>query len=199
MAEQPELFTTEDPAIHTGPDGQEHALQAEVHHDDGGAHAGPSSFGLGPSGWVGLSMLAFILILLWKKVPALLAGGLDARIAEIKKQLDEAKALRAEAEALRQEYSDKIASAEKDAAAMLEHAQKEADAIVTKAESDAEAMVERRKKMAEEKIAATERSVVDELRAKAASAAAVAARGLISGKHDAAADTKLVDAAIADI
>lgn len=202
MANTPELFTTEDPTIEPGPDGQEHGFHSEVQQSDSadhGAHGGPSSFGLGPSGWVGLSMLAFILILLWKKVPALLAGGLDSKIAEIKNQLDEAKALRAEAEALRNEYAGKIAGAEKDAAAMLAHAEKEAEAIVAKAETDAEAMVARRKKMAEEKIAAAERGAVEELRARAANAAAVAARGLIGGKHDAAADAKLVDEAIAKI
>ena len=75
-------------------------------------HAEPSALGLAPGGWVGLSMLAFLLILVWKKVPGMLVGGLDAKIAEIRQQLDEAKALRAAAEALRKEYADKIAGAE---------------------------------------------------------------------------------------
>jgi len=43
----------------------------------------------------------------------------DGKIAAIKQQLDEAKALRAEAEQLRAEYAAKIAGAEKDAEAML--------------------------------------------------------------------------------
>ena len=58
----------------------------------------------------------------------MLVGGLDAKIAEIRQQLDEAKALRSAAEALRKEYADKIAGAEKDAAAMIEHARTEAEA-----------------------------------------------------------------------
>ena len=177
-------------------------LNATVAHDaahDAG-HAAPVAFGIvGPAAWVSLAMLAFIGILVWKKVPGLIAGGLDTKIAEIRKQLEEAKTLRAEAEALRKEYADKIANAEKDAAAMLDHAKVEAEQIVAKAEADSEAMIARRQKMAEDKIAAAERGAVDELRAKAANAAAAAARGLISEKHDAAADRKLVDEAISAI
>lgn len=165
-------------------------VPAEAH------HAEPSALGLAPAGWVGLSMLAFLLILVWKKVPAVITGGLDKKIVEIRQHLDEAKKLRAEAEALRKEYADKIAGAEKDAAAMIEYARHEADAIVTKAEADTEAVIKRRKQMAEDKIAAAQRGAVDELRARAADAAATAARGLIAKGHDAEADKKLVDTEI---
>jgi len=163
----------------------------------GGEHAaGPSSFGLNAGGWVGLAMLAFLGILTWKGVHKAIVGGLDSKIAEIRKQLDEAKKLRAEAEALRKEYADKIASAEKDAEAMLAHARSEADAIVAKAEVDSKAMVERRKKMAEDKIAGAERAAIEELRARAARASAVAAGAIIADKHDASADASLVDQTI---
>ncbi|MDE2597305.1 MAG: hypothetical protein KGL44_10550 [Sphingomonadales bacterium] len=159
----------------------------------------PSALGLAPGAWVALSMAVLIAIAIYVKVPKMLTGGLDAGIAEIRKQLDEAKALRAEAEALRKEYADKIAGAEKDAAAMLGHAKSEAEAIVAKAEADAAAMVARREQMATDKIAAAERGAVDELRAKAADAATRAARSLIAANHGAGADKALVDQAIAGI
>lgn len=162
-------------------------------------HAEPAAFGLNPVAWVALSMLVLIAVALYMKVPAMLTSGLDAGIAEIKKQLDEAKQLRAEAEALRKEYADKIANAEKDAAAMLEHAKHEAEAIVAKAEADTTAVIGRREKMAADKIAAAERGAVDELRAKAAQAASAAAAKLIAAKHGADADKTLVDEAIAGI
>jgi len=175
-------------------------LEALVQHPDGEEHhVEPTALGLAPAAFVGLSMLAFLLILVWKKVPGVITSGLDKKIAEIRQQLDEAKGLRAEAEALRKEYADKIASAEKDAAAMLAHAKHEAEAIVAKAEADTEVMIQRRKQMAEDKISAAERAAVEELRATAAAAAATAARGLIAKKHDASADAKLVDDAIAGI
>ena len=169
-----------------------------AHH--GGEHAEPVAFGfVGPGAWVSLAMLVFIGILLWKGVPKLITGGLDAKIAAIREQLDEAKKLREEAEALRAEYAAKIANAEKDAAAMIDHAKVEADGIVAKAESDAKEMIARRERMATDKIAAAERGAVEELRAKAAAAATEAARDLIAAKHGVEADRALVDEAISGL
>ncbi|MEN9683075.1 MAG: hypothetical protein RLZZ427_826 [Pseudomonadota bacterium] len=163
----------------------------------GAEHAEPMAFGfVTPGMWVAASMATLIGIMLLKKVPSALTSGLDASIAQIKQQLEEAKALRAEAEALRKEYADKIASAEKDAAEMLAHAAHEAEAIVAKAAEDTKAVIARREKMAQDKIEAAERGAIAELRAKAADAAAAAARGLIAENHSAKADKALVDAAI---
>ena len=160
---------------------------------------GPSAFGLQDYQWVSLSMAVLIGVVIWKKVPGMITGGLDNKIAEIKKQLDEAKDLRAEAEKLRDEYAAKIAGAEKDAEAMMEGAQREADTILAKAEADSKAMVERRKRMAEDKIAAAERDAVDGVRASAANAAAAASRTIIADKHDSEADKKLADEVIGSL
>ena len=138
------------------------------------AEGGPSAFGLEDYQWVSLSMGVLIAVILWKKVPGMITGGLDTKIAEIKQQLDEAKTLRSEAEALRDEYASKIAGAEKDAAVMVESAKGEAEAILAKAETDSEKMVERRQKMAEEKISAAEREALNSVRTRAAEAAAIA-------------------------
>lgn len=162
-------------------------------------HIEPSALGLGPGAWVALSMLIFLGILVYKKVPGLIVGGLDKQINTIRKQLDEAKVLRTEAEKLRAEYAAKIANAEKDAASMVEHAKAEAAAIVAKAEADAATTIARREKMASDKIAAAERAAVDDLRAKAAEAATAAARQLIAQNHSAGADKTLVDGAIAGL
>lgn len=164
-----------------------------------GEPVGPTLWGLEPYQVVSVAMLVLILVMLWKKVPSMITSGLDAKIAAIREQLDEAKKLRAEAETLRNEYAAKIANAEKDASAMLDNAQKEADAIVVKAEEDSKVMVARRKQMAEDKIAAAERDAVNEVRAAAASAATLAAQELIAKKHDASADGKLADQVIASI
>jgi F-type H+-transporting ATPase subunit b len=172
------------------------AAEAAEH---GAEHAEPMALGLTPMAWVSLSMIVLIAVAVWAKAPAMVTGMLDGGISEIRKQLAEAKALRAEAEALRKEYADKIANAEKDAAAMKGAAEAEAQHILERAKADAEALIERRSKSAEEKIASAERAVVAELRGIAADAAAQAARGLIAAKHDAAADKKLVDEAIGGI
>ncbi|HKX78974.1 MAG TPA: hypothetical protein VJM34_10695 [Novosphingobium sp.] len=162
-------------------------------------HAEPAALGLTPGMWVALSMIVLILVMLWKKVPGIITSGLDSSIAEIRKQLEEAKSLRAEAEALRKEYADKIANAEKDAEAMIDNARREAGEIVAKAEADTTQVIARREKMAEEKIAASELAAIAELRNRAANAATSAARGLIRGNHSADADKALVDQAIGSI
>jgi F-type H+-transporting ATPase subunit b len=64
---------------------------------------------------------------------------------------------------------------------------------------EAEALIERRTRMAEEKIAAEERSAVEQLRAAAADAATKAAARIIADRHDATTDAKLVDKAIKEI
>ena len=169
------------------------AAGAEAHHAD------PSVLGMDTYQWVALAMTVLLGVFLWKKVPGIITGGLDNKIAEIRKALDEAKTLRAEAEALRAEYAAKIASAEKDAEAMLSGAREEADAILAKAEADSEVMVARRQKMAEDKIAAAERAAVAEVKARAVAAAAAASKVLIAKAHDGKADKKLADEVIASL
>jgi F-type H+-transporting ATPase subunit b len=162
-------------------------------------HHEPTAWGLDPTGWVALAMLAVFAILIWKRVPAAIGKALDAKIAGIRDRLAEAEALRKEAEALRKEYEAKAASADAEAAAMLVRAKGEAEAIVAKANADAKALVERRTRMAEDKIAAEERAAVNQLRAATAAAAARAAEKLIVDRHDAASDAKLVDQAISGL
>lgn len=160
----------------------------------------PELLGLVPFQWVSISMAVLLLIaFFYAKVHKTIAGGLDSKIAEIRRNLDEAKSLRADAEALRAEYAAKIAGAEQDAAKMLDNARTEAEAIVTRAETDSAAMISRRQQMAQDKIAAAERQAVADLRAQAARASAAAAATLIADRHDAAADAVLADEAIAAI
>ena len=162
-------------------------------------HPEPKALGLDAPQWIALAMVVVFAVLIWKRVPALIGRALDAKIAGIRDQLDEAAKLRAEAEALKAEYEAKAAQADAEAATMIERARTEAQSIVDQAEADAAALVERRARMAEDKIAAAERAAVDEVRAKAAAAAAAAAEALIRDKLDAGADKKMVDAAIAGL
>lgn len=167
-----------------------HAAGTEEHHVD------PAALGMTATAWVSLAMLIVILLLLWKKVPAVIGKTLDKKIASIRANLDEAAALRADAEKLKAEYEAKAKAAAKEAEELLAHARSEAEAIVNQARIDATSLIERRGKMAEDKIAAAERGAVAEVRAKAASAAAAAASTLIAERHNAKADKALVDEAI---
>ncbi len=171
-----------------------------AHGEVPGDHTAPNAFGLieAPA-VVALAMLIVILLLIWKKVPAAIGKSLDTKIAAIRAQLDEAEALRRDAEALKAEYEAKARAADADAAAMVERAHAEAAAIIAKAGIDAEALVARRQAMAEAKIAAEERAAIDELRATTARAATAAAGKLIAQRNDASSDARLVDEAIAGL
>lgn len=164
-----------------------------------GEHAEASAFGLGPGAYVALSMIVVIAGMLWVGLPKMIAGVLDSRIEGIRKQLDEAKSLRAEAEKLRDEYAKKAREADAEVAVLHANAERQAEEIVEKAKADAAALIERHKVIAGEKIASAERAAVDELRAKVATAAAAAARELIAQKHGEAADRKLADQIIGNI
>ncbi|URW76005.1 F0F1 ATP synthase subunit B [Sphingomonas donggukensis] len=171
----------------------EHAEVGTEHHAD------PAFLGLDATVWVSLAMLAFLAILIVKKVPAVIAAGLDKQIAAIRQRLEEAKQLRTEAEALRDEYARKLGDIENQTRAIVEHAEDEAKAMIAKAETDAADLVTRRARMAEDKIAAAERTAIADVRAKAADAATRAAGTLIAAKHGAEADQSLVDKTIAGL
>ena len=170
-----------------------------VAHDAPEHHVEPTAFGITPGGFVALAMLVVFAIMLKARVPAIIAGALDARIGGIREQLDTAAKLRREAEALKAEYDKKARDADAEIALLKASAERQAADIVAKAQEDATRLVERHKTMAEAKIASAERAAVDEIRRRAAEAAGAAARQLIVEQVDGAADKRLVDDSIARI
>lgn len=169
-----------------------HAGVAELHHE-------PSFLGITAPGFVALSMLVVVGIMIWQKVPGLIARALDGRIATIRAQLEEASKLRAEAEAQLAEAKARNAASAGDAAAIVAHAEAEAAAMLARAEADLADLIARRQTMAQDKIAAAERGAIAEVRAVAAAAATRAAATIIAERHDADADKPLVDRTIAGL
>jgi F-type H+-transporting ATPase subunit b len=162
-------------------------------------HEAPTAFGIAAPGFVALSMLVVFVLMIWQKVPAMIAKALDGRIGTIRAQLDEANRLRAEAEALLADAKKRSAASAGDAAAIIAHAEEEAKTMRAKAEADAAELMARRAKMAEDKIAAAERGAIAEVRARAADAATHAATAIIKNRHDAGADKPLIDRTIAGL
>ena len=162
-------------------------------------HVEPTAFGISPGGYVALAMLVVFAIMLWKRVPALIAAALDKKIAGIREQLDTAAKLRDEAAALKAEYEAKARAADVEIAELKAAAEKQAADVVAKAKDDAAQLIARHKALSEAKIAAAERAAIDELRAKAAGAAAAAAGQLIAEQHGAEADRELADRIFAEI
>jgi len=175
-------------------------LTGEIHEPGGAEHTvEATALGMNTTGWVAVAALIVLLLLLWKKVPALVGRALDGKIAAIRVELDEASRLRKEAEALRAEYEQKAAAAHRDADGMRQQAEREAHDILVKAKADAEALMDRRAKMAEDKIAAAERAAIADVRARAAEAAAKAAALLIAEHAGADVDGARVDRTIAGL
>ena len=174
-------------------------LLAAAAHGAAEEHVEATAFGIAPGGYVALAMLVVFGIMLYAKVPALVAKMLDTKIADIRSQLDDAARLRAEAAALKAEYEARAKEADTEIAALKAGAERQAAEIVAKAKTDAAALIERHQAMAQAKIGGAERAAIAEIRERAAMAASAAAEMLIVGSHDAKADKALVDGAIASI
>ncbi|MEO8723888.1 MAG: F0F1 ATP synthase subunit B [Sphingobium sp.] len=163
-------------------------------------HEGPTLLGLGAEGWVYVGLTIFLLLAIFvAKAPRKLLDGLDSRILAAKQMLDEAGALRAEAEKLLKEALVRQTESVKDAKAILARAEEDAAQLLVDAKADAAELITRRKKMAQDKIAAAERAAIADIRTRAAHTATTAASSLIAQTHDGSADKRLVDDAIASL
>ncbi|MBU6165361.1 MAG: hypothetical protein KGQ52_04430 [Alphaproteobacteria bacterium] len=175
-------------------------LTAETAAHGGAHHAEPVLLGLDAEGWVYTGVTIFLLLaVLVFKAPALIAKALDDRIAGVKKQLDEAASLRAEAEALLADAQARKAAAEADAAAIRARAEVEAADLVKASEAAASDAIARRTQAAEQRIAAAERSAAAELKAEVAAQVTKAAAAIIAARADKALQTRLTDEAIAGL
>jgi len=176
---------------------------AAAGHVEGAEHGittGETVLGLNAEGWVYVSLTIFLVGLFWfGRAHHRIRDALDAKIADTRRELDEAARLRAEAEALLAEAQARNAASAGDAQAIVAHAEQEATALLAKAEADADELMRRRAAMAEDKIAAAERQALADVRAKAAEAAASAAGEIIANQHGANADKALVDRTIAGL
>lgn len=130
--------------------------------------------------WVLLGLFGFIGILVYMKVPGMVVKALDSRAAKIRDELEEARKLREEAEALLAEYKDKTGNAEAEAEAIITQARREAEALSQEAKVRIEDYVTRRTRAVEQRIAQAESQAVAEVRNRAIDVAAAAAGELLA-------------------
>jgi F-type H+-transporting ATPase subunit b len=152
-----------------------------------------------PTFWVAVGTLIFVALVIYLKVPGMVAGMLDARAAAIKNELAEAKRLREEAEVLMRDYLAKTKNADSEAAAIIAAAKTESERMAAEARVQLEQQIARRAKMAEEKIAQAEAQAVADVRAAATDAASAAAREVIRARMTEAKGDALIDASIRDL
>jgi F-type H+-transporting ATPase subunit b len=148
--------------------------------------------------WVTVAVLIF-LALYGRKLVGFITAMLDQRANEIRRALDEAAALRREAEAMLREAEAKRAEASLQARAMIENAAREAERMAARLMQEAEDSAKRRERMAMDRITAAESDAVSGVRHAAASLAARAAEIVLRETVDAERDAALIDHAIAGI
>jgi len=146
-----------------------------------------------------LAFILFIAVLVYFKVPGMLTGMLDKRADGIRAELDEARALREEAQTLLASYERKQKDVQAQADRIVETARTEARASAEQAKRDLERSIERRLAGAEDQIASAEAAAIREVRDQAATVAVAVAREVIAKEISAAQANKLIDESIATV
>jgi len=152
-----------------------------------------------PTFWVATAFVAFIGLLVYLKVPGKVGAALDKRADKIKANLDEAEALRDEAQDLLATYQKKQRDAVKEAEDIAAQAKTEAGRILEQGRKHLEETVARREKLAMDRIAQAEAAALDEVKARTVEIAIDATRALLSEKMAAKKADQLVDDAIKEL
>jgi len=146
-----------------------------------------------------IGFVLFLALLAYLKVPGLIGGMLDKRAEGIKSDLDEAKALREEAQTILASYERKQKEVQEQADRIVEAAKAEAEIAATQAKEDLKASIARRLAAADEQIASAQASAVKEVRDTAIAVAVAAAEDVIAKKLTAADGNALIEDAIKDV
>src|SRR5690242_9609747 len=144
--------------------------------------------------WEAVAFLIAV-ALVWKKASRSISSALDQRAAKIRDELDDARKLRDDAQAMLANYQRKQRDALKEAEAIVAQAKAEAERLGAQAAKDLEAAIQRRQRLAEEKIAQAEQKALAEVRAAAVDIAVGAARRVLA-EDMSARGGKLIDQAI---
>jgi len=147
-----------------------------------------------------IAFLVFVGILLWKKVPAMLGRMLDDRAQMIRNDLDEARLLREEAQALVASYEAKMKEVAEQSARIVAGAKDEANAAAAQAKLDLQASIARRLTAAEDQIDAAVKAAEIAVRNEAIAvsvqvAAEVLAKQMTKDVAAAAVDSAIVEVA----
>lgn len=149
--------------------------------------------------WVAVAFIVLLGVLMLAGVHRLILKALDDAGAKVQAQLDEAAALRAEAEALLANVKAQKAATEKLAVEILAAAKEDAERLQVESKAKLAEQLERRAAMAERKIAQAEAQAEAEVRAAAAELASQMAEQVLVKRLAGAKADPLVDAAIGQL
>ncbi len=146
-----------------------------------------------------VGLLLFFALIVYLKVPGMVAKSLDERADKIRNELAEAKRLREEAQHVLAEYQRKRKEAEAEAAAIVAAAEREAAALTAEAKVKTEEFVARRNALSEQKIKQAETDAVNAVRAAAVDLAVAAAETVLAKKADASVQDNLFKGALGEV
>ena len=146
-----------------------------------------------------LAFILFVGVLMYFKVPKMIGSMLDNRAVGIKSELDEARALREEAQTLLASYERKQQEVKEQADRIVTSAKAEATEAADQARADLEKSIARRLTAAEEQIDSAQAAAVKEVRDQAIVVAIAAAKDVSAKKMTAAEGNALIDSAIAEV
>ncbi len=149
--------------------------------------------------WALVSLIIFLGLMVYLKVPGQMTAALDRRAAGIRNELDQARKLREEAQALLADYQRRAREAEVEAEEIIDQAKREAEALSVEAKKRMEEYVAGRTKLAEQKIAQAEVQALQEVRALSADVAIAAAEKILSARAKGEAGAELIDKAIGEV
>ena len=149
--------------------------------------------------FVALAFATVIAAFLYLKLPQRLLAALDTKSAEIAYELDEARRLREEAEALLADYETRRKSAEQQAKEIVTEARETAQLLADEARVAMQAQLERRTQQAESKIARAEEQLVGEVREAITRLAVDAAAHLIETGMSAQQANTLIEQNISEL
>ena len=121
------------------------------------------SFVTNPTFWYSAAVVIFVLFALWK-ISRPLLGWLDSEIDKVRAELDEAKRLRAEAEATLQKYRDRQNDANREAEQIILEAQQTAAKLRKQAEIDLRDALERQENLFENRLRQAQDEAIAEVR-----------------------------------
>lgn len=152
-----------------------------------------------PVFWVMIAFVGFIALLIYYRVPGAVGKALDNRATAIRADLDEARRLRDEAQALLADYQRKSREAEQETKTILEQAKREGEALAAETRKNLQESVERRTKLAEEKIERAEAQALSDVRTAAVESAIAAAEKILKSRVTGATADALIENGIRDL
>ena len=150
--------------------------------------------------FVAVAFVLFIAVLIKLGAHRVIIGALDDRGARIKIELEEARRVREEAQALLADYQRRRGEADREADSPIVVAAKaEAERLAAEAKTKVEEFVARRTQLAESKIAQAEAQALADVRAAAADAAVAAAERILADTTKGKVGDGLIDQGIREL